>query len=228
MRSHFKARHLLYALPAVLAALVMACAGGSETPKSPAAPTETPAGSPAAPAAPVAPAGSGTLAVRITDSPFSEASAVLVTFSEVSAHTSDGSWVPLTFVGGAAAVTCDLKNLEGVDDVLGTGKLVAGHYTQLRLTVSSAMIYSTATTPETPACAPAFTIPPSVEVGKLVDVPSGIVRLVHQFTINASATTTILIDFDGDKSIHQTGNGAYKMQPVIKVVSVQSEGSVLQ
>jgi hypothetical protein len=178
----------------------------------------------------VAPAGSGTLAVRITDSPFSEASAVLVTFSEVSAHTSDGGWVTLPFANGATARTCDLKNLEGgVEDMLGTGTLAAGHYTQLRLTISSAKIYSTAeTTPATPACAPAFTIPPTVEVGKLVDVPSGIVKLVHQFTITAGATTTILLDFDGDKSIHQTGNGAYKMQPVIEVVSVQSEGSVLQ
>ena len=221
MQNHLKARHLLYLLPAVLVALVMACGGGSEAPKSPTAPAEAPAGSPSAPAAPGVPAGSGTLAVRITDSPFSEASAVLVTFSEVSAHTSDGAWVTLPFVNGATARTCDLKNLEGVDDILGTGALTAGHYTQLRLTVSSATIYSTATTPATPACAPAFTIPPATEVGKPVDVPSGIVKLVHQFTIAPSATTTILLDFDGDKSIHQTGNGAYKMQPVIKVVSVQ-------
>ena len=54
-----------------------------------------------------------------------------------------------------------------------------------------------------------------------MDVPSDVVKLIHPFDITGSATTTILLDFDGDKSIHQTGNGAYKMQPVIKVVSVQ-------
>ncbi len=221
MRNHFTARHLLYALPAVLVALVLACGGGSEAPKSPAAPTEAAPGSPAAPPAPVSPAGSGTLAVRITDSPFSEASAVLVTFSEVSAHTSDGAWVTLPFAAGASARTCDLKKLEGPEDVLGTGPLAAGHYTQLRLTVSSATIYSKEMSPGTAACAPAFTIPPSAEVGKPVDVPSGIVKLVHPFDLKTSTTTTILLDFDGDKSIHETGNGAYKMQPVIKVVSVQ-------
>ncbi len=222
MRRQSKARRLLYALPAVFLALVLACGGGSEAPKSPAAPTETPAGSPAAPAAPVAPGGAGTLAVRITDSPFSEASAVLVTFSEVSAHTSDGGWVALPFAEGATARTCDLKNLEGgVEDLLGTAPLAAGHYTQLRLTVSSATIYFTEPKTTAETCAANIAAPPGPEVGKPVDVPSGIVKLVHQFTITAEKTTTILLDFDGDKSIHQTGNGAYKMQPVIKVLSVR-------
>jgi hypothetical protein len=31
----------------------------------------------------------------------------------------------------------------------------------------------------------------------------------------------MLIDFDGDKSVTQTGNGAYRMSPVISIVSVQ-------
>jgi hypothetical protein len=29
------------------------------------------------------------------------------------------------------------------------------------------------------------------------------------------------IDFDGDKSVHETSNGTYTMSPVISVVSVQ-------
>ncbi len=142
MRRHFKACHLLYALPAVCVVLLVACGGGSEPPKSPAAPTGTPT-SPAAPAAPVAPAGNGTLAVKLTDSPFSEATALLITFSEVTAHTTDDNWVTLSFTGSATSRTCDLKRLVGgVYDVLGTTSLAEGHYTQLRLTVSSAKIYA--------------------------------------------------------------------------------------
>jgi hypothetical protein len=30
----------------------------------------------------------------------------------------------------------------------------------------------------------------------------------------------MLIDFDGDRSIHQTGNGTYMMSPVIGIVRV--------
>jgi hypothetical protein len=38
-----------------------------------------------------------------------------------------------------------------------------------------------------------------------VRVPSGIVRLVRQFTIQEGGTTSILLDFDGDQSIVRTG-----------------------
>src|SRR5574342_429303 len=90
--------------------------------------------------------GSGTLNMRLTDSPFSDAKAVLVTFSEVSAHREDSDWTTVPFAadaGGAAVTerTCDLKKLQGPVDVLGGGLLTAGHYTQIRLVVKSATIY---------------------------------------------------------------------------------------
>jgi hypothetical protein len=139
----------------------------------------------------------------------------------VTAHTTDDNWVTLSFTDGGSSRTCDLKRLVGgVEDLLGTGSLVEGHYTQLRLTVSSAKIYlKEKTTGE--ICSPTLAIPVAKEAGIPVDVPSGTVKLVHQFDVKASSTTTILLDFDGDKSVHQLGNGAYKMQPVIKILSVQ-------
>jgi hypothetical protein len=39
--------------------------------------------------------------------------------------------------------------------------------------------------------------------------------------VSTTAATTMLIDFDGDRSIRETGNGRYMMSPVITVVSVQ-------
>jgi hypothetical protein len=213
-------RYLLVALPVVFAALVVACGGGTEAPKSPAAPSAPPVAQPSPPV-PTGPAGNGTLSVKITDSPFSDATALLITFSAVTAHTTDDNWVTLPFTDGGTTRTCDLKRLVGgVYDVLGTGPLVEGHYTQLRLTVSSAKIYFTETT-SGDVCATSMTPSPGKEVGKSVDVPSGTVKLVHQFDVKASTTTTILLDFDGDKSVNQTGNGAYKMQPVIKILSAQ-------
>jgi len=39
--------------------------------------------------------------------------------------------------------------------------------------------------------------------------------------VTGTTTTRILLDFNGDSSVVATGNGAYRMTPVISVVSVQ-------
>ena len=172
---------------------------------------------------PSSPSGTGgTLNVRITDAPFDDARAVLVTFSEVSAHradTPDSSWATLPFAGGGGARTCDLKKLQNArEDVLGVGSLAAGQYTMIRLTVSSARLYF-ANESTGPACAP--TIPEPGGTSAAVEVSSGQLRLNRQFTITEGGATTMLLDFDGGASIHQQGNGVYRMTPVIAVVSVQ-------
>lgn len=162
-------------------------------------------------------AGLGTLQVLMKDSPFSDADAVLVTFNEVSAHHTGAAWQRLPFAEAADARTCDLKRLEEVTDLLGVGQLEAGHYTQLRLEVSRTRIYwdnkSTGA-----ACAPTIIAP--LGTFSEATVPSGTIHLNRQFTIEPGATTTITLDFDGDKSIKQTGNGKYMMQPVIAIMSV--------
>ena len=53
-----------------------------------------------------------------------------------------------------------------------------------------------------------------------VRIPSGEVKLNRGFKLTSEDTTTMLLDFDGDKSIHQTGSGTYMMNPVIGIVSV--------
>jgi hypothetical protein len=169
---------------------------------------------------PSAPSGSGTLNLKITDSPFSDAKAVLVTFSEVTAHRSgegEGGWSTLPFADTATSRTCDLKKLESAEDVLGIGALPAGHYTQLRLVVSSAAIYFDNASAGS-ACA--ASIPEPAGAKAALTIPSGEVKLNREFTVPEGGATTILVDFDGDRSIQQTGNGAYRMTPVIGIVSV--------
>ena len=92
---------------------------------------------------PSGPSNVTTLNLQITDSPFSDAAAVLVTFSEVAVHRSDEAWSTVPFAGGASTRTCDLKKLQGAQDVLGVGALSPGHYTQIRLFSSSATLYFT-------------------------------------------------------------------------------------
>jgi hypothetical protein len=168
--------------------------------------------SPSAPSA-----GTGTLNVRLTDSPFSDAKAVLVTFSSVRAHRSDSEWTTVPFAEVTTSRTCDLKKLQGPSDLLGTGPLPAGRYEQVRLVVQSAALYF-----DNPSAGPpcAASVPTPAGASAPLEIPSGEVKLNRGFELKEGAAMNMLLDFDGDKSIHQTGNGRYMMSPVIAVVSV--------
>jgi Domain of unknown function (DUF4382) len=54
---------------------------------------------------------------------------------------------------------------------------------------------------------------------------SGLKLQVHE-TMQAGVLYTILLDFDANKSIIQTGNGSYKLKPVIRSILVASSGSI--
>ena len=168
----------------------------------------------------VSPSGNGRLSLMITDSPYSDARALLVTFSEVTAHREgEGGFTKIPFGDSAASSrTCDLKKLVDAQDVLGVGTLPEGHYTQVRLVVSSATLYFE--NPTTGAACGTLITPPAGRSANL-EIPSGEVKLNRSFDVAASGVTTMLLDFDGDRSVHETGNGRFRMTPVIGVVSVQ-------
>jgi len=190
--------------------------------------------------------GSGHLMIKLTDSPFSDAKAVLITFDGISVHRSGQGWETVDFANGATERTCDLKKLQGPTDVLGSASLPAGHYTQIRLQVKSATIHFDNASTLATACAPSITVP-GTRFAK-VKVPSGEVKLNREFTLDAGGTVTMVLDFDGDKSIRQQGgngngngnggngngngsgggtsapeNGSYSLQPVVAIVSVTAQ-----
>lgn len=168
---------------------------------------------------PTSPSGrNGTLNLMLRDTPFSDAKSVLVTFSEVTAHRStEANFTRVPFAAGATR-TCDLKKLQTAQDILGTGPLAAGQYTMVRLVVSSATIYFDNAAAGDP-CAPTIAAPKGQNAP--VEIPSGEVKLNRQFTVPEAGATTMLLDFDGDRSIRETGSNRYLMTPVITVVSVQ-------
>jgi hypothetical protein len=167
---------------------------------------------------PTDPSGTGgNFRLMLTDGPFTDARAVLVTFTDLSVHRSgEGGFTSLPLDGGQR--TCDLKRLQGAQDLLSLGTLTAGHYTQVRLDVSRAVIYfDNVSTGD--ACAPTIAAPAGRNAR--VEIPSGTIRLNREFDVPADGLTTMLLDLDGDRSIHVTGNGRYMMTPVIAIVSVQ-------
>lgn len=164
---------------------------------------------------PTSPDPNGNFRIMLKDSPFSDAKAVLITFTDVSAHRDgDAGFTTL----GSGTRTCDLKKLQTSQDLLGVGTLPQGRYTQIRLMVSSAVIYFDNASSGS-ACAASIAAPAGRSSN--VDIPSGEIKLNRQFDVTANSAMTMLLDFDGDKSIHETGNNRFMMSPVIGIVSVQ-------
>src|SRR5215470_502843 len=129
MRSSHTSR-IVVAAAGVACAAALACSGTS-TPSTPSS-GSTMSGSSGGGSS----SAMGSLSIRLTDSPFSDAKALLVLFSDVSVHQADpGDWKTIPFASGSSR-TCDLKKLQGPTDLLGIGSLPAGKYTQIRLTVS--------------------------------------------------------------------------------------------
>jgi hypothetical protein len=154
--------------------------------------------------------GSGTLVLQITDVPSDlNISKALVTISNVQVHNadfgtddndsedneSDAGWYTIV----NESQTVDLIQLIDVKEFFGEEELTAGWYTQIRLTVESALV--------------------TIEgVEYDLNIPSKKVKLTSPFEIVENETTTLTLDFDVYESIHQTGNDMYIMNPTIKVI----------
>ena len=214
-----------------VAAAAIGCGGSGETPAGPTQNASSGSSGGGDQTGGATPAGSGRLTVALKDSPFSDAKAVLVTFKEVSVHRTGAGWEVIPFAGGAAQRTCDLKQLQAATDVLGVASLPAGHYTQIRLTVDSAALYFENAAAAGPC---ASTIAPPDDTGVALKISSGTLKLNREFTVAAGGATTMLLDFDGDRSIKRTGGGngngnngggtataTYTITPVVTVTSVQ-------
>src|SRR5206468_10684987 len=101
---------------------------------------------------------------------------------------------------------------------LGETPLPAGHYTQLRLV----LVPNSGSSPLANSVVLSGT---TTEIA--LDTPSGIqsgIKLIHQFTVDSGQRVDLLLDFDACKSVLQTGNGTYKLKPVIKVIPTELNG----
>lgn len=145
--------------------------------------------------------GIGTLVMKLTDDPpklnITEA---LVTISHVCVHYSgtndtNGTWITVV----NESQTFDLIPLQDATIFLGAVDLISGWYTQIRLSVDSALVTIDG-------------------VQYNLEIPSSNIKLITPFLVKDNDTLTLTLDFDVQKSVHKTGNDRYKMNPTIKVI----------
>jgi hypothetical protein len=156
----------------------------------------------------------GTLNVRMTDAPGDFESVNLV-ITQVSAHMegsadsdSSSGWIVLN----DTPATYDLLTLQnGVFVTIGTGKVPAGHYTQVRLKLGdgSNVIVDGVTHP--------LFVPSGMQTG---------LKLVGNFDVPADALVDIALDFDAARSIFQDGTGRYHLKPTVKVLPFRTAGAI--
>jgi len=108
-------------------------------------------------------------------------------------ETDNAGWV--TVFSGSRAI--DLITIINVEELLGESGLDAGRYTQIRLSVDNATVTVNGTSYD-------------------VKVPSKNIKFVHPFIIESNKTTSLVFDFDADKSIVEAGK-KYILKPVVKV-----------
>jgi uncharacterized protein DUF4382 len=111
------------------------------------------------------------------------------------ASGSDAGWI--TIVNSSKSI--DLKQFQGdAKAFLGGANISAGKYTQIRIYVDRA-----------------YGVKNGTEVN--FTVPSGTLKIVRPWTVEAGKETRLVVDFDLDKSIQKTGNGAYHLKPTLKL-----------
>jgi len=162
--------------------------------------------------------GKGRLEIYLTDSSgkykandSENYSAVYITISKMEAHiagedeATEGEWILLREWAEGEEPVFDLTILQDVSDLLVEGSFAAGKYTQLRIFVTKVSVL----------------LEEGID-GEPVEIPSVYqtgIKLIHPFEIIDGITTELTLDFDAEKSIIKTGNGSYKLMPVIKVVT---------
>ena len=169
----------------------------------------------------------GTIEVYVTDAPpDEEITAVLLTISGLEIHravaeqeqkmTSDnetpeqdqegeGEWITIDISDNMT--TFDLLKVKGIEEFFGEAEVEAGKYTQMRLVVDKAEVALGDNEPQE------------------AEVPSQKLKFVRPFDVVPGEVTTILIDFDADKSVTVTGAGKIIVKPVVKLAITQGQAA---
>jgi len=144
--------------------------------------------------------------VRLTDAP-GDYEAVNIDIQDVEVH-SNGGWTSLDIIPGVYNL---LELTNGLDTLMGSVDVPEGEVSQIRLVLGDDN---------------------SIQVnGEVFDLStpsaqqSGLKLNVHT-EVQGGITYNFLLDFDAAKSIVKTGNGSYKLKPVIRVITEATSGAI--
>jgi hypothetical protein len=156
--------------------------------------------------------GKGQIQIHLVDAP-GDFDQVNVEVIEVRVHRGDED----TLSGWhSIAVDTTLVNLLDLTDgnyaVLADSTLPSGHYTQIRL------ILGENNTVMVDSVLHDLTVPSGSQSG---------LKLNHPFDITDGMSYAVTLDFDAHRSVHQTGNGVYKLRPVIRLVVDEFAGGIV-
>jgi hypothetical protein len=152
--------------------------------------------------------GTASMKVRLTDGP-ADYDAVFLDVEKVEINTATNGWVTLPLVRTGLYNILQFRN--GADTLLGQVQLPVGRVNEMRLILGDDSYL--------------------VDNGQSydLDVPSGQssgFKLKMDDTLVAGGAYETWLDFDAAKSIIQTGNGQYKLKPVVRAYTALTNGRI--
>lgn len=144
---------------------------------------------------PSAPSGT-MLRVELTDAPTDELAGVNVYISGLKVKPAIG---PVEHIVNDIG-PIDLLTLRNTSELLVAAEVAPGDYEfiEVELDEAGSSVVDAATNEELP-----------------VKIPSEKIKVLGGFTVAPDATTTVLLDFDADRSLKRRGNGEWLLEPVI-------------
>jgi len=122
---------------------------------------------------------------------------------EIDSSTDTGGWISANLTGPNRFDLLSLRGENGgLEQILGTANLTVGKYTQIRMTVGKV----------------------EVKIGGILKdatLPSGKLKFVCPFDVEAGSVTKLLFDFDADKFVTVTGSPKepkIMVKPVVKLI----------
>lgn len=140
----------------------------------------------------------GKITIGITDAAanMGTVSKVMITVDEVKVHSKSGEWVTLT-TNDQQIELLELK-AQGKIELILDAEVDSGEYDQVRMDIKNVIVVDNQGEHD-------------------AKLPSGEIKIMDEFNIEADTNTALTFDFIANESLHVTGEGKYIMAPVINL-----------